>query len=67
MSNKHMTDLQAYEIIKEEALQDLGSKGTLLRHKKSGARIALIENTDENKVFYIVYLIKNIRRLNNGN
>ena len=55
MSNKHMTDLQAYEIIKEEALQDLGSKGTLLRHKKSGARIALIENTDENKVFYIAF------------
>ncbi len=47
--------LALYEIIKEEGLEDLGSSGTLLRHKKSGARIALVENDDENKVFYIAF------------
>ena len=43
----------AYEIIKEDDLSDIRSKGLLLRHKKSGARIAVIENEDPNKVFYI--------------
>lgn len=27
--------------------------GYILRHKKSGARITVISNDDENKVFYI--------------
>ena len=44
-------DLSAYEIIKEQKLEDLNSKGYLLRHKKSGARISVISNDDENKVF----------------
>ena len=28
-------------------------QGYLLRHKKSGARVAVLENDDENKVFNI--------------
>ena len=32
----------AYELIKEENLGDLNSKGYVLRHKKSGAHISLI-------------------------
>lgn len=43
----------AYELIREENLADLNSKGYVLRHKKSGAHISLISNDDENKVFYI--------------
>lgn len=43
----------AYEVIKEEQIDDIRSKGLLLRHKKSGARIAVLENSDQNKVFYI--------------
>ena len=43
----------AYELIREEDLKDIGSKGYVLRHKKSGASLALVENDDENKVFYI--------------
>ena len=39
----------AYELVKEENLGDLGSKGYVLRHKKSGAHISLIENDDDNK------------------
>ena len=45
----------AYELIKEENLGDLNSKGYVLRHKKSGAHISLIENDDDNKVFYIAF------------
>ena len=37
----------AYELVKEENLGDLGSKGYVLRHKKSGAHISLIENDDD--------------------
>ncbi len=45
--------LEAYEVISEEQIEDVHAKGTLLRHKKSGARVALLCNDDENKVFYI--------------
>ena len=46
-------DLSTYEIIKEEELSGIQSKGVLLRHVKSGARVLLIENDDNNKVFSI--------------
>lgn len=49
----HFERLEAYEFIKEQELNDINSKGYILRHKKSGARIALISNEDENKVFSI--------------
>lgn len=46
-------DLNAYELIQQENLSDLKSKGYLFKHKKSGARILLMENDDDNKVFAI--------------
>ncbi len=46
-------DVSAYEIIKKDRIGDLGSEGWILRHKKSGARVALLSNEEENKVFYI--------------
>ena len=46
-------DLNAYEVVLTENLPDLKSKGYLLKHKKSGARVLLMENDDENKVFTI--------------
>ena len=46
-------DLTAYEVIQEKDLADLQSRGMLLRHKKSGARVLLMKNDDENKVFAI--------------
>ncbi len=46
-------DLNAYEVIREEDLSDLKSKGILLKHKKSQAKILLFANDDENKVFTI--------------
>ncbi len=45
--------LKNYEILKDKNIDDLNSRGVLLRHKKSGARISLVLNDDENKVFYI--------------
>ena len=50
---KKIEDLQAYEVIEKRQIDDIGSMSWLLRHKKSGARIALLSNDDENKVFYI--------------
>ena len=41
----------AYEIVKEENLGDIRSTGYLQRQKKTGARVMLIENDDENKCF----------------
>lgn len=55
MDSRQISNLAAYEVIGGEELRDLNSKGTLLRHKKSGAHIALVENDDENKVFYIAF------------
>ena len=46
-------DLTAYEVIQDKELSDLKSQGILLKHKKSGARVLLMENDDENKVFAI--------------
>ncbi len=46
---------EAYEIIQEEELKDINSRGTLLRHKKTGARVSIIKNDDENKVFAIAF------------
>ena len=46
-------DVETYELLKEERLQGIQSDGYLLRHKKSGARVLLIENEDDNKVFSI--------------
>ena len=49
----NLENCKAYEIIKTTQLDDIQSGGYLLRHKKSGAKISLISNDDENKVFYI--------------
>ena len=46
-------DLEAYQVMQKADLSDIKSRGTLLKHKKSGARILLMENDDENKVFAI--------------
>lgn len=45
--------LQFYRIEEERESKDLGSMLYQLRHIKSGARVAVISNEDENKVFYI--------------
>ena len=49
----NVKNIKAYEIIQQEELRGIRSRGYLLRHKKSGARVLLIENDDNNKVFSI--------------
>lgn len=44
-------DSDRYELIKHERIEELKSEGYLFRHKLSGARIAVLQNDDENKVF----------------
>ena len=46
-------DLAEYEILDEHRVEDVQSDGFILRLKKSGARIAILSNNDDNKVFYI--------------
>lgn len=48
-------ELDMYEVIQQEELSSLKTKGVLLRHKKSGARVLLMQNDDENKVFTIAF------------
>ena len=46
-------NLQQYEVMDHRFLPDINSDSYILRHKKTGARIALLPNEDTNKVFYI--------------
>ena len=46
---------ETYELVREEYIPDIESAGALLLHKKTGARVALLSNTDENKVFSIAF------------
>lgn len=48
-----INDLKQYEVLDEHNIPDVASMGYVLCHKKSGARIAVLSNNDENKVFYI--------------
>ena len=49
----NLQNISAYELIEEREISDVNSMGYILKHKKSGARLALLSNTDDNKVFYI--------------
>lgn len=46
-------EMTSYRLVEKKKIEDLNSMSYLLEHKKSGARIALLSNDDENKVFYI--------------
>ncbi len=51
----HLKNMDAYEVLREEALPDIHADGILLRHRKSGARIVIIPCEDNNKVFNIAF------------
>lgn len=51
----NIENVQAYELILCQDIPDVHSTGYLLRHKKSGARVMLLENDDNNKVFNIAF------------
>ncbi len=50
---KKIEELSAYQVLEKREIGDIRSVSYLLRHKKTGARIALLSNDDDNKVFYI--------------
>lgn len=50
-----MDQLQPYRLIQEEKISELQSHGYLLEHKKSGAKIVVLSNKDDNKVFSISF------------
>ncbi len=52
-SKDDLVNMDAYELVHEENLTDLNSLGLLFRHKKTGARVLVISNDDNNKVFNI--------------
>lgn len=49
----NISNCKSYELVEKQEMSELDSIGYLLRHKKTGAHIALIENRDDNKVFSI--------------
>ncbi len=46
-------DLTTYEVLEKREIGDIDSVACLCRHKKTGARVALLSNNDDNKVFCI--------------
>ena len=46
-------ELQTYERVEKREIKELNSIGYYLKHKKTGAKVCLLSNDDENKVFYI--------------
>lgn len=49
------TLVTSYDLIKQEYIEDIHAEGYLFKHKKTGARVVVIENDDENKVFNIAF------------
>ena len=49
----NLSTLSNYELIQEKYLNDFKSEGYLLKHRKTGARVLLMANDDENKVFTV--------------
>ncbi len=46
-------DLKAYELVEKKTLEEVKGTGYVLSHKKTKARVVVIENDDNNKVFTI--------------
>ena len=45
--------MDKYKLIKQKYIEEVNSNVSLLKHTKSGARILLFENDDDNKVFTV--------------
>lgn len=51
--NMKISDIKEYQVLKNYYMEDMQSQAYLLKHKKSGAYLALLSNDDDNKVFNI--------------
>ena len=52
-SKEELGQVDAFELVFDEKLEDLKSLGLVFKHKKSGARVIVLSNEDDNKVFSI--------------
>lgn len=48
-----LQNLKAYEVKENRFVKELDSQGVILEHKKTGAKVFLLSNEDDNKVFCI--------------
>lgn len=53
MKKSGLEKLPAYTLVDEREIKEMNSLGVVLSHKKTGARLFLMINDDENKVFSI--------------
>ena len=53
VSRMQVEQLQTYTLIEKKKIKELNSECYLMKHKKTGARVVLVSNDDNNKVFYI--------------
>lgn len=51
--SRELKQMSAYELVTEEKIDELKSLGLIFRHKKTGARVLVLSNDDDNKVFSI--------------
>ncbi len=51
----NLEKLSMYDLIQKEELPEINSVGYYFKHKKSGAKLAVLENDDRNKVFSISF------------
>ena len=49
---RDLKELTGYDIITEEKIPEVNGTGYILSHKKTKARVLVIANDDENKVFF---------------
>ena len=50
-----VSELKGYTLKQQRKIKELDAQGYLLVHEKSGARVLLVDNDDENKVFSIAF------------
>lgn len=48
-----LNQLEAYQLVEQKKIEEINSLGSVLEHKKTGARVFILENDDNNKVFSI--------------
>lgn len=53
MKKSGLEHLPAYRLVNEKEIKEMNSLGIVLEHKKTGAKLFLMSNDDENKVFSI--------------
>ena len=46
---------EAYTVLEKTYIEELKSEALLLKHRKSGARVAVLSNEDINKVFHVAF------------